>query len=466
MYKHLGPAFSLLTLLVGLQAPASPLLCKNVFQIETNLEPRLDDSKALKTNFDLAYQKSEQVQGVSRTSGTLRTFSHYHQTLEGEMIRTDLFDFLPSKVSTPGSSKYIRLIEQNINFVIDQYQQRRDWQPDYLKSIRDDAYAYAEKATYIVAIRQKTTALDGAGDIIGTMKVIAGDHKNRLPFEIDHNIEVPLNGGRKFEPGNFVVLKEESALAFGEVMSHFVRFAKELQKNSSHNPNQMIFFTDADRASAMMYRQLGFSTVPGFEAPLVKNGKEYYLIGASTNTILKFPSVLEAKRSEWVKDGALETFTRIPGRMPLQDQSMNFKHLRIKTLYDYKYTAQDFKVLHQGGMQVYWATNHLGERNLTLRRDHGLGKFYFNLSLKASELPLKEGHVRKELIDKDLSLEISYREGLLKVLLHDSHKTTRLLMETNSDFSDVRGIKFEKFSDGESDLEISTLAAPDIRTFP
>lgn len=449
-------------LMSALNAWGTPPLCGDVFQFENSRT----ESKTLNPNFGISYQKSEQVTGIKSKSGYLRTFSHYHQTLEGEFIRTDLFDFFPSTAKANGDSKYLNLVEKNIEFVLNQYRQRREWTPEYLNAIRKDAFAFAERATYIVAHKQYSPILEGPGEIIGTMKVIAGDQTHKLPLEIDHSLQLPTNNGKKFEPGNFVVQKEESALAFGEVMSHFVRFAKELQKDPGHDPHQMIFFTDADRASSMMYKQLGFTAVPGYEKPLVKNGKEYFLIGASTNKVLEFPNIFSSKRSEWEKEGALEFFTRTPGRMPLEDIVMLFRNVSIKTDTDHIYTSEQLKTLTQKGLQFYLKNDETSGKTLILRRDYGLGKFYFNLSLKESELPLREGVIRAKSNDPEGTIEINYQNGILRVAHFNSKETTLLKIKTNKDFSDVQSVVYQEFESKKVTLEIKTQDIPNIRVFP
>lgn len=451
-----------LTFSIAIGASAASPRCEDVFHSEKKTSSDL----TLVPNFDISYQKSEQVQGIDGASnGYLRTVVHHHSTESGDMIRTDVFDFFPSPVKSPRNNRYQKLVEENIRFVVGEYSQRRDWSPDYLEAIRKDAFLFAERSTYIVARRQKSVILEAPGDIIGTMKVIRGDRDHKLPFEIDHGIEVPLNNGRKFEPGNLVVLKEESALAFGEVMSHFVRFAKELQKEPGHNPDQMIFFTDADRASSIMYRQLGFSPVPGFEAPLVRNGKEYFLIGASTSTILKFPKVFEAKRHEWESGGALAQFTRIPGRMPLRDMVIRFDKIKVETGGDSQYTPQQRKILTQHSVNLYSKEDGQGGRTFTLRRDYGLGKFLMNFELTSRELPLREGVIR-DVSEDGYSTKVTYLDEILDMQYHRLGYKIHMRLKTNPDFSDIQGIYYEQKNGRSLDVRVQSLSIPEVHTFP
>lgn len=441
--------------------------CGSVFQNE-NAGVK---SRSLRDYYGISYQNVVPVTGFQSQFGFLRTISLFHIKNSGSLIRVDVSDFQPSLKTVkgaPGKQNFQNLVEKNIEYVISHYQQRRDWSPDYLDAIQADAIKYAERSTYIVAHELTKAALDSEGKIIGSLKVVMGDKTNFLPFEVDHGIEVPLNGGLKFEPGNFVVLKEESTIGFGEVMSHFVRFAKDLQKKPLHNPEQMIFFTDADRASAMMYKQLGFKPVPGFEKPLLKNGKEYYLIGASTNTVLKFPELFENNRGEWGRGSTLDEVAQATGRMPLENALLRFERIEVEGPSRNTYTKDDWETLTRGGLNFYFHKDG-GGRRLVFGREQGYGKLQFQEALQSSEFPLKPGLIRDVTTKSHgftIESRIEYKDGILRIYRKTAIEQVEVLIETNSDFTDVKTIEYTEDRPGFDRTKIKTLQPPAISYSP
>ncbi|MDG0818260.1 hypothetical protein [Bdellovibrio svalbardensis] len=423
----------ILGLFIGAQALAAPI-CSEVF------EGRREESAfgALAPFY---------VAAIKTIDTSLQTTSFYRETPDGLLYRTDIQRVYHGEPGRP--TKFLELAEENIQFVLANYMQRRDWKPEYLESIRNDALAYASRATYFVSRRLQHE--EDTGKIVGTLKVIAGSKNSLLPFEKEHGIRVPTNNGKKFEPGNFVVLKEDSQWAFSEVMLRFINFAKNLQLEPGYEPGKMVFFTDADQASSMMYRQLGFKSVPGFEAPLVKDGKEYHLIGASAEDVLGFVDVFQKKRKEWAGDHA-SGFSRLAEMLSRHDISqpdIQGKSFGDVTSFDKKGNVDALTPLTVHFSKIRETERGVGHR-LSIDRQGLVG-------LQVNYL-IPEGQVVQEgwSYSPRSNIEMSYFKGIFFIREKIGSAEEFFWIKTNPSFSSIQGITYRRYKMGELSRELTS----------
>lgn len=242
--------------------------------------------------------------------GVLRLTSYFRERGRQSLFRVDRLEFkkinkeeeksLP--VVASDQEEFNFFLMEFMNFVIAQYKDRRpSWSEEYLALIREDARLFAERTLFFVARRLQNYA-DEKGKIAGVLKIIKGDHQNSLPLEEEHKIRLPLNGGRKFEPGNFAVLKSERDWAFSELIIQLMNFSRLLVEDPEHVPGAQIFFTDADEVSTEMYRRLGFKEVTQFPETIETSHGKVQILGASAEDILNLKESLKARRQEWSDD--------------------------------------------------------------------------------------------------------------------------------------------------------------------
>ncbi|MEQ1875631.1 MAG: hypothetical protein ABL958_03230, partial [Bdellovibrionia bacterium] len=146
-------------------------------------------------------------------------------------------------------------VDRLLDFVLRQYETRRDWPASFRQKLRALAEKYLDVSTY-VTVYEQIAGVTGTR-ILGTIRLIR-PKDGILPLE--EFLKVRLKNGtyRKIEPGNFAILRDANR----EVISQFL--IQVLQgfatRDSSGAPYKL--YTYADAESLTLYKWLGFKEVP------------------------------------------------------------------------------------------------------------------------------------------------------------------------------------------------------------
>lgn len=272
--------------------------CDSIFVTAPDLGEYGLNAEAMEPYYMAMFRTTQTVSGINTRAGIITqdilnsTTSDYGTIItkfkpRGNLVSTDL--------------SFRQRVNENIEFVLQSYSERRDWSPDLRVHLKAEAEHYAEQSTYIeVRKLNQDTYLPEA--LIGTMKIVKVDPTTpikKLPLEADFSVTMPSNAGRKFEPANFVVDKDQNKTGTSEIFTQLILHAREQLKDPRHEPHKMMYYTPGDKLGVKMYGKLGFVAVPGFEAPIKEGTKDWWMIGSSAENLANLPERLEQNRAQW-----------------------------------------------------------------------------------------------------------------------------------------------------------------------
>lgn len=206
---------------------------------------------------------------------------------------------------------YHLLVAEVIRTVLQQYDNRRHWPISFQEKLMLDAFQYAQRSTYFTVREATKISPWEDGNLIGNLKLVSANDDQMLPIEVALNVRLDANGGRKFEPSNFFIEKgEDSQAIFVELMAKLKNHAKHLLTDPNHEVDKPVYFTYADKISKKMYHQLGFTVTKGFETPILFEGKEWFVMSASAETMARIDQVILAHREYFSTDQAKQLIER------------------------------------------------------------------------------------------------------------------------------------------------------------
>ncbi|QDK44738.1 hypothetical protein DOM22_05960 [Bdellovibrio sp. ZAP7] len=272
--------------------------CESIFVTAETLGDYGVNAESMAPYYIAMFRTTQIVSGLNSRSGVITQDILNSASSEYGTIITK---FRPRGNLMSQDGQFRDLVNENIEFVLQTYSERRDWSPDLRIHLKKEAEHYAEQSTYIEVrkLNQDTYLPEG---LIGTMKIVKVGVETRLkklPLEADFLVTMPSNNGKKFEPANFVVDKDQNKLGTSEIFAQLILHAREQLKDPGHEPGKMMYYTPADRLGVKMYGKLGFSAVPGFEAPIKEGDKDWWMIGSSAENLATLPQRLAQNKAQW-----------------------------------------------------------------------------------------------------------------------------------------------------------------------
>lgn len=278
----------------------SQVRCQSIF-VNEDLGLYGVNAEKMEPYYMSMFRTHQNVAGVSSGSGDLTQNIYNSQT---RYFATVVSQFHRGKPFKNPNDIFIKQTEENINFVLKTYSERRDWTPELRDHLKAEASLYAEQATYI-EVRKLNPRNYLPDSLLGTMKIIEVHSQSKiqkLPLEADFSVTMPANAGRKFEPANFVADKEHNKLANSEIFTQLILHARKQLQNPKHEAGKMMYYTPADRLGVKMYAKLGFTSVQGFEAPIKEGSKDWWMIGSSAENLAELPQRLAENRAAWAPE--------------------------------------------------------------------------------------------------------------------------------------------------------------------
>ncbi|HWU42078.1 MAG TPA: hypothetical protein VN132_01530, partial [Bdellovibrio sp.] len=256
---------------------------------------------------------------MSSSSGLLT--SDIYNASSKEFV-TVVSRFKPQREWVPFNTVFLNQVEQNIDFVLGTYLERKDYSEQLRKQLRREALEYAEQSLYFEVRRlDETTFLPQ--ELLATMKIVEVGPWTPikiLPMEADFNIELPFNGKRKFETANLASNKAQNKLGKSEIFTQLILHAREQLQSPDHEANKMMYYTPVDSAGAKMYGKLSFTSVPGFERKeFEEDDKKWRIFGATAEDLAQLPEFLAKNKSQWSLEDIdwieqlLKNFTSLQG---------------------------------------------------------------------------------------------------------------------------------------------------------
>ena len=243
-----------------------------------------------------------------------------------------------------GEDRLLKHIDDNVDFAIENYQERRDWTPEIHQDLRDLAHKYYALSTY-VSVYAKTPA-GGKGQMLGSIRLISsgkdwqhlefanfpdptqlsgldwrdGFPANLLslipvedefgvfvrrpvapipPYEVEGMTLAQVDGEAQ-EPGNWAIRKGTSKRVFVETLVHLLRAIAEPGNTPDYNLRGKILYTWGDPTSLRLYRRLGFTAAPELLVRKADQQKERENPGSQRRWALlslrpeDFPKVIQA----------------------------------------------------------------------------------------------------------------------------------------------------------------------------
>lgn len=120
---------------------------------------------------------------------------------------------LESASIAAGRTKQIKAIDEMLDFVLPQYEQRRDWSPEFVAGLRRKAYESANITRYII-VREKATPENPKPRIMATLGVIRAPYRKFQFFHkptqqwVEYIGEAGLNDAGINKPGVFQAITE------------------------------------------------------------------------------------------------------------------------------------------------------------------------------------------------------------------------------------------------------------------
>lgn len=419
--------------LIALWLPQTVLAqdrCETIFVIQqTNLGEFGVNAETMAPYYISMFRDAQAAAGVTSRGGTVTQDIFNASSTEFATVVTRF----KARNSKPSADSFFKdQVQENIDFVLKSYSARRDWSPELRNHLHREAELYAEQSTYI-EVRRLDDETYTPKELIGTMKIVkAGPEtlEKKLPLEADFKVTMPNNAGRKFEPANFVVDKDQNKSGTSEIFTQLILHAREQLKDPKHEPHKMMYYTPADRLGVKMYGKLGFIAVPGFEAPIKEGMKEWWMIGSTAENLAHLPERLAENKAQWRPEDIEWMSQLVKNFENLQGTKTELEGVRSKNLQVRKGSVKEM------GLFLTEPFTHQGKnfRRLSVLSMSG-GEIEINLRLPVESFPLKNGW-RQDLG----ALHLIYQEGTFK--LYDTRFKTRMDIKTDGAFKKPEYLHF------------------------
>lgn len=384
------------------------------------------------------FRDSQTVAGLKSRAGLL-VKDIFNSTQETHA--TLVTHFQPRKSQISVDAHFQEQVAANSDFVIRTYSERRDWSPELREHLKAEARLYAEQSTYI-EVRKLNPYDFTPTDLIGTMKIVRVDQHTplrQLPLERDFSVLMPSNGGKKFEPANFVVDKDHNKLGTSEIFTQLILHAREQLKSPTHESDKLLYYTAADRLGVKMYGKLGFKAVPGFESPYKEGTKDWWMIGATAETLARLPESLAENKAQW-KTEDIGWMTQLVSNF----ENLAGAKIEIEGFRSKQVQSTGGKIPEMGLFLsepfTYKAQNY---HRLTIL-SFGSGEVEINFRLPQESFPLRNGWERKE-----GALRFLYKDGIFKV--YDLLFKSVLEVKTDGNF---KRPEFLHYKDLKQDVKV------------
>lgn len=420
LMKKIFAAVALFTFWLS-QGVLAQVRCEALFVTTQDLGEYGLNAEIMAPYYISMFRDTQRVAGIKSTSGLLTKDIFNASSKEFATVVTR---FKARNNSPTTDTLFKNQVSENINFVLNSYSERRDWSPELRKHLKEEADHYAEQSAYI-EVRRLDEDTFTPHDLIGTMKIVmvgTDTPITRLPLEADFSVTMPANGGRKFEPGNFVVNKALNKIGTSEIFTHLIMHAQEQIKNSHHEPNKMMYYTPADRLGVKMYAKLGFTVVPGFEAPIKEGTKDWWMIGATAETLANLPKRLAENKDQWEPENVEWISQLVKNFDGLKGSKTEIEGMRTKTLKLSKGSVKEMGVFTTEPFSYKGASY----RRLSILSFDG-GEIEINLRIPEKDFPLKNGWQFN-----DGKIHLLYKDGVFK--LYDTLFKTSVQIKTDGAF--------------------------------
>lgn len=411
------------------QAVLAQVRCETIFVTQTNLGEFGVNAKVMAPYYISMFRDTQAAAGVTSPGGLLTKDIFNASSTKFATVVTR-FKARNSKPST--DSIFKDHVQENIDFVLKSYTARRDWSLKLRDHLHKEAEHYAEQSTYI-EVRRLDDETFTPEELIGTMKVVevtAKTLEKKLPLEADFSVTMPNNAGRKFEPANFVVDKDQNKLGTSEIFTQLILHAREQLQNPKHEPNKMMYYTPADRLGMKMYGKLGFIAVPGFENPIKEGMKDWWMIGSTAENLAQLPERLAKNKAQWHPEDIEWMSQLVKNFENLQGTKAEIEGVRSKNLQVRKGSVKEV------GVFLTEPFTHQGKnfRRLSILSMSG-GGIEINLRLPVESFPLKNGWRMDQ-----KAIHLIYQDGIFK--LYDTLFKTRMDIKTDGAFKKPEYLHF------------------------
>ncbi len=386
------------------QCVLAQVKCETIFVTAQNLGEYGLNAEVMAPYYISMFRDTQRVAGVKSKAGLLTTDIFNASSKEFATVVTH-FKVRNNIAATDILFK--NQVSENINFVLNFYSERRDWSPELRDHLKGEADDYAEQSTYI-EVRRLDDDTFTPKDLIGTMKIVkvgADTPIKKLPLEADFSVTMPGNAGRKFEPANFVVDKALNKLGTSEIFTHLIMHAREQLKDPHHEPNKMMYYTPGDRLGVKMYGKLGFTAVPGFEAPIKEGTKDWWMIGSTAENLANLPKRLAENKAQWHPEDIEWMSQLVKNFEGLKGSKTELEGTRTKALKLKKGSIKEVGVF----VTEPFSHESVNYRRLSILSFEG-GEIEINLRIPENDFPLKNGWQFH-----DGQIHLLYKDGVFKI---------------------------------------------------
>lgn len=404
--------------------------CETIFGTEPNLGEYGKNAESMAPYYISMFRDFQKVQGVNSKTGTI-TKDIYNSS--SESFATVVTQFKARANDGTNDPSFKNMVSENIDFVLQSYSERRDWSPELRDHLKAEALHFSEQSTYL-EVRRLDEETFLPRDLIATMKIVRVDKNTaikKLPLEEDFSVTMPSNAGRKFEPANFVVDKNNHKMGISEIFTQLILHAREQLKDPRHEKNKMLYFTPGDALGVKMYSKLSFTAVPGFEKPLKEGEKNWWMIGATAENLAHLPERLAENRSLWSPEDVAWMSQLVKNFEGLQGSKTELLGSRTRNIKTKSGAVGELGVFISEPF-THQQKNYRRLSILSLDR----GDIELNLRIPEKEYPLKNGWQMQK-----GQLHLFYKDGILK--MYDTLYKTSLQIKIDGDLTHPEYLYFK-----------------------
>lgn len=368
------------------------------------------------------FRDLQKVSGINSKAGII-TKDIYNSS--SESFSTVVTQFKARGNETSSDPSFRDMITENIDYVLQSYSLRRDWSPELRDHLKAEALHYSEQSTYI-EVRRLDEETFVPRDLIATMKLVRVEKNTpikKLPLEEDFSVTMTGNAGRKFEPANFVVDKDNNKLGTSEIFTQLILHAREQLKNPLHEKNKMMYYTPADALGVKMYGKLSFTAVPGFEKPIKEGNKNWWMIGTTAENLAHLPEKLVENKSQWSPEDIEWMSQLVKNFGGLQGTKTELLGTRTRNIKVQVGSVREIGVFVSEPF-THQDKNYRRLSVLSLDR----GDIELNIRIPAKDYPLKNGWQMH-----NGQLHLIYKDGILK--MYDTLFKTTLQIKVNGELT-------------------------------
>ncbi len=280
--------------------------CQKVLQLNSGqLGPYGENAHLVEPFYQSMVREQQAVQSYNGFSGVLVHTSYYHTDGIYQTLRSH-FEKKPSLTSrSSGRALVIRdWVAEFFGFVASVYRDRLTWSDEVHDELFREALLYFDQ-TIFWEVKKETFNGVNQSETIGAIKIVEASQRlplHKLPLDGVLKDQVPSNGGRKFEIGNYAVLRSENHKVTAELVAQLVLHAREQMMESNHEADQPLYYALVDKKGRRLYSLLGFSLVPGFEDPIIDQGETWWLLAATAESLAHLPARLQMAQQKWEED--------------------------------------------------------------------------------------------------------------------------------------------------------------------